>query len=72
LRRRLLVEPPVPKNGTNSSNLEMDNPLSQNPGKSLIFSPIYGKNKVDLKDEYFYQIAFSASCRYEKFKYICD
>jgi hypothetical protein len=72
LRRRLLVEPPVPKNGTNSSNLEMDNPLSQNPGKSLIFSPIYGKNKVDLKDEYFYQIAFSASCWYEKFKFICD
>jgi hypothetical protein len=44
LRRRLLVEPPVPKNGTNSSNLEMDNPLSQNPGKSMVFSPIYGKN----------------------------
>ncbi|GAU25340.1 hypothetical protein TSUD_376040, partial [Trifolium subterraneum] len=31
LRRHLLVEPPVAKNGTNSSNLEMDNPLSQNP-----------------------------------------
>jgi hypothetical protein len=50
----------------------MDNPLSQNPGKSLIISPIYGKNTVDLKDEYFYQIAFSASCRYEKFEFICD
>ncbi|XP_004487985.1 uncharacterized protein [Cicer arietinum] len=31
LRRRLLVEPPIPKNGTNSQNLAMDNPLSQNP-----------------------------------------
>lgn len=31
LRRRLLVESPIPKNGTNSPTLEMDNPLSQNP-----------------------------------------
>ncbi|KAL2340545.1 hypothetical protein Fmac_008485 [Flemingia macrophylla] len=31
LRRRLLVEPHVPKDGTNSPNLAIDNPLSQNP-----------------------------------------
>ncbi|XP_027903050.1 uncharacterized protein LOC114163133 [Vigna unguiculata] len=31
LRRRLLVEPHVPKNGTNSANLVIDNPLSLNP-----------------------------------------
>ncbi|CAI8589906.1 unnamed protein product [Vicia faba] len=31
LRRRLLAEAPSPKNGTNSRNLVMDNPLSQNP-----------------------------------------
>ncbi|KAK7303930.1 hypothetical protein RJT34_14851 [Clitoria ternatea] len=31
LRRRLLVEPHVPKDGVNSPNLVMDNPLSQNP-----------------------------------------
>ncbi|RDX82011.1 TBC1 domain family member 5-like A [Mucuna pruriens] len=31
LRRRLLVEPHVPKDGTNSPNHEIDNPLSQNP-----------------------------------------
>jgi len=35
LRRRLLVEAPIPKNGANTPNLEMDNPLSQNPGKYL-------------------------------------
>ncbi|KAB1204287.1 TBC1 domain family member 5 [Morella rubra] len=31
LRRRLLVDPHVPKDGTSSPNLVMDNPLSQNP-----------------------------------------
>ncbi|XP_020220625.1 uncharacterized protein LOC109803453 [Cajanus cajan] len=31
LRRRLLVEPHVPKDGANSPNLVIDNPLSQNP-----------------------------------------
>ncbi|XP_061361953.1 uncharacterized protein LOC133305732 [Gastrolobium bilobum] len=31
LRRRLLIEPQVPKSGTSSPNLVMDNPLSQNP-----------------------------------------
>ncbi|XP_027354323.1 uncharacterized protein LOC113864594 isoform X2 [Abrus precatorius] len=31
LRRHLLVEPNVSKDGTNSPNLVMDNPLSQNP-----------------------------------------
>ncbi|KAG4387854.1 hypothetical protein GLYMA_09G059200v4 [Glycine max] len=31
LRRRLLVEPHVPKDGANSRNLVIDNPLSQNP-----------------------------------------
>ncbi|KAF5742902.1 hypothetical protein HS088_TW09G00964 [Tripterygium wilfordii] len=31
LRRRLLVDPHVPKDGSNSPNLVMDNPLSQNP-----------------------------------------
>ncbi|KAF5725949.1 TBC1 domain family member 5-like [Tripterygium wilfordii] len=31
LRRRLLVDPHVPKNGRNSPDLVMDNPLSQNP-----------------------------------------
>ncbi|ESW10772.1 hypothetical protein PHAVU_009G236600 [Phaseolus vulgaris] len=31
LRRRLLVEPHVPKDGTNSPNLAIDNPLSLNP-----------------------------------------
>ncbi|CAL5184554.1 unnamed protein product [Lathyrus oleraceus] len=31
LRRCLLAEAPSPKNGTNSRNLVMDNPLSQNP-----------------------------------------
>jgi len=38
LRRRLLVEPHVPKDGTNSPNLVIDNPLSQNPGNSKFFS----------------------------------
>ncbi|CAJ1975857.1 unnamed protein product [Sphenostylis stenocarpa] len=38
LRRRLLVEPHVPKDGTNSPNLVIDNPLSLNPGKSEFFS----------------------------------
>jgi len=37
LRRRLLVEPHVPKNGTNSANLVIDNPLSLNPGTSKFF-----------------------------------
>lgn len=32
MRRRLLVEPHVPKDGSNSPDLVMDNPLSQNPG----------------------------------------
>ncbi|XP_065851161.1 uncharacterized protein [Euphorbia lathyris] len=31
LRRRLLVDPHIPKDGTNSPNLAIDNPLSQNP-----------------------------------------
>ncbi|KAL7193947.1 hypothetical protein ACSBR2_025563 [Camellia fascicularis] len=31
LRRRLLVEPHIPKDGSNSPDLVMDNPLSQNP-----------------------------------------
>ncbi|GLT97402.1 hypothetical protein SLE2022_149690 [Rubroshorea leprosula] len=31
LRRRLLVDPHVPKEGSNSPDLTMDNPLSQNP-----------------------------------------
>ncbi|XP_059460073.1 uncharacterized protein LOC132189370 [Corylus avellana] len=31
LRRRLLVDPHIPKDGSNSPNLVMDNPLSQNP-----------------------------------------
>ncbi|WVZ18706.1 hypothetical protein V8G54_006028 [Vigna mungo] len=31
LRRRLLVEPHVPKNGSSSPNLDIDNPLSLNP-----------------------------------------
>ncbi|RVW16123.1 TBC1 domain family member 5-like A [Vitis vinifera] len=31
LRRRLLVEPHVPKDGSNCPDLVMDNPLSQNP-----------------------------------------
>ncbi|KAK7281167.1 hypothetical protein RIF29_08908 [Crotalaria pallida] len=31
LRRRLLVEPHVPKDGSRSPNLAIDNPLSQNP-----------------------------------------
>ncbi|CAK8531892.1 unnamed protein product [Lathyrus sativus] len=31
LRRHLLAEAPSPKNGANSRNLVMDNPLSQNP-----------------------------------------
>ncbi|KAK3033287.1 hypothetical protein RJ639_033218 [Escallonia herrerae] len=31
LRRRLLVDPHIPKEGSNSPNLVMDNPLSQNP-----------------------------------------
>lgn len=33
LRRRLLVDPP--KDGSSSPDLAMDNPLSQNPGKSM-------------------------------------
>lgn len=37
LRRRLLIEPLVSKDGTNSPNLVIDNPLSQNPGKSKLF-----------------------------------
>ncbi|KAF3452734.1 hypothetical protein FNV43_RR03167 [Rhamnella rubrinervis] len=31
LRRRLLVDPHIPKDGSSSSDLTMDNPLSQNP-----------------------------------------
>ncbi|KAL1217459.1 hypothetical protein V5N11_004634 [Cardamine amara subsp. amara] len=31
LRRRLLIDPHLPKKGTNSSDLTIDNPLSQNP-----------------------------------------
>ncbi|KAK3026804.1 hypothetical protein RJ639_041462 [Escallonia herrerae] len=34
LRRRLLIDPHIPKQGSNSPNLVMDNPLSQNPGNS--------------------------------------
>lgn len=33
MRRRLLVDPHIPKDGSNSPNLVMDNPLSLNPGK---------------------------------------
>lgn len=32
LRRHLLVDPHVPKDGSSSPNIVMDNPLSQNPG----------------------------------------
>jgi hypothetical protein len=32
LRRRLLVDPHLPKEEARSSNLIVDNPLSQNPG----------------------------------------
>lgn len=32
LRRRLLVDPHISKDGSNSPDLAMDNPLSQNPG----------------------------------------
>lgn len=40
LRVRLLVDPHMPKDGSSSPNLVMDNPLSQNPGKPKhIFSP---------------------------------
>lgn len=34
LRRRLLVDPHISKDGSNSPNLAMDNPLSQNPDSS--------------------------------------
>lgn len=39
LRRRLLVDPHVSKDGSNSPDLVIDNPLSQNPGK-LLFSSV--------------------------------
>lgn len=39
LRRQLLVDPHVPKDGSNSPDLTIDNPLSQNPGNSLLFGP---------------------------------
>lgn len=32
LRRRLMVDPHLPKEEDRSSNLVVDNPLSQNPG----------------------------------------
>jgi hypothetical protein len=32
LKRRLLVDPHLPKEEARSSNLVVDNPLSQNPG----------------------------------------
>lgn len=32
LRRRLLVDPHISKDGRNSPDLAVDNPLSQNPG----------------------------------------
>lgn len=35
LRRQLLVDPHVSKDGSNSPDLVMDNPLSQNPGGLL-------------------------------------
>lgn len=38
LRRQLLVDPHVPKDGSNSPDLVMDNPLSQNPGRFFFFS----------------------------------
>lgn len=37
LRRRLLVDPHIPKNASSSSDLTMDNPLSQNPGNICSF-----------------------------------
>lgn len=36
LRRRLLIDPHLPKKGINSPDLTIDNPLSQNPGKKTI------------------------------------
>lgn len=44
LRRRLLIDPHLPKDGSKSPDLTMDNPLSQNPGMLLIhfyFSKFY-------------------------------
>jgi hypothetical protein len=38
LRRRLLIDPHLPKKGTNSPDLTIDNPLSQNPGKNQNFT----------------------------------
>lgn len=37
LRRRLLIDPHIPKDGRSSSDLTMDNPLSQNPGNIYSF-----------------------------------
>lgn len=33
LRRQLLIDPHVPKDGSNSPDPVIDNPLSQNPGR---------------------------------------
>ncbi|KAJ0031233.1 hypothetical protein Pint_14022 [Pistacia integerrima] len=38
LRRRLLVDPHLPKDGSNSPDPIMDNPLSQNPGPITFIS----------------------------------
>lgn len=35
LRRRLLVDPHISKDGSSSPDLVIDNPLSQNPGNHL-------------------------------------
>lgn len=39
LRRRLLIDPHLSKDGTRSPDLTMDNPLSQNPGMLSICCP---------------------------------
>lgn len=49
MRRRLLVDPHIAKDGINSRNLAVDNPLSLNPSKILLpFAPenFFKKKKI--------------------------
>ncbi|KAG8651771.1 hypothetical protein MANES_06G020300v8 [Manihot esculenta] len=49
LRRRLLVDPHLPKDGSNSPNPAIDNPLSQNPGMHELLAPLLYVLHVDVE-----------------------
>ncbi|PWA73935.1 Rab-GTPase-TBC domain-containing protein [Artemisia annua] len=48
LRRRLLIDPLIPKDGSNFPDVVIDNPLSQDPGKVFVPDSMLCKSRVSI------------------------